>query len=534
MRREKSSCRDSQGNLFANIAYKGIDEDTIDGFGIVSVANPSWYVAGDSSDTYYTTIEEDKVIAVIPFALRANIDNFPDDNPDDLSGHIFVNSYLASGHPAESKIFNDVVDKVYTLQWPEGGCKELLLITASVENGPRCVVLFDLDSNLKATNIPNNTGGYASFPCKESEISNWLSTVSKNGSSPLSIITGSPATHIDTLGYNDPDMQHSDEVGNLGFGCQALHCYSSIDTCTKNYPAIFLTYKKVEKGGSNMDDLAQIQFTETFSEYYENAPFLKNITLTSLTNFGGTKKRKNKGSFKNITDANLCWGWETVDFNTGEYTAGQYYPCSGEVPGSSGSKDEVSQYNTLTAESPFIDRTEIAITLERENKYNCRRSGWYNDNKPISCEALSKQESLSERYTCGGVLYTDRLIVFYTNEFTVNTAQRNATTGWVWNGGGLGGTPSECVNGFLTIVQPPYPDYEITYKKEFKLKAFSEKASPVGDTPGDAMNLDPFTIQGDSQIEEILKSLKSFAESISPAVPEYRCELLSISMSIVN
>ena len=62
----------SQGNLFANIAYKGINKDNIDGFGIVSVANPSGYVAGDSSDTYYTTIEEDKVIAVIPFALRAN------------------------------------------------------------------------------------------------------------------------------------------------------------------------------------------------------------------------------------------------------------------------------------------------------------------------------------------------------------------------------------------------------------------------------------------------------------------------------
>jgi len=284
-----------------------------------------------------------------------------------------------------------------------------------------------------------------------------------------------------------------------------------------------------------MDDLAQIVFMETSSEYYENAPFLNNIALTSLTNFGGTKKRKNKGSFKYIMDANLCWGWETVDWNTGAYKAGQYYPCSGEIPGTFGSKDEVNQYKDLTAESPFIDRTEIAITLETENKHDFRQFGWYSDKwlnrpaTPVSCEALSKQESLSERYVCGGVLYKDRLIVFYADEFMVTTAQKNVSSGWVWDGGW-----NECVNGFLTMAKPPYPDYEITYKKEFKLKAFSEKASPVGDTPGDAMNLDPFAIQGDPQIEEALKSLKSFAESVSPAVPQNRCELLSISMSIVN
>ncbi|MDR4507492.1 MAG: hypothetical protein MRJ65_04515 [Candidatus Brocadiaceae bacterium] len=46
----------SQGNLYGNIAYLGIDPQYIKGFGMVSVANPDDYVAGGDP---YTTIEED-------------------------------------------------------------------------------------------------------------------------------------------------------------------------------------------------------------------------------------------------------------------------------------------------------------------------------------------------------------------------------------------------------------------------------------------------------------------------------------------
>lgn len=171
------------------------------GFGIVSVANPDSYVADGGP---YTTINEDAVIFFVPGAMPGQFNNFGilGFNPADWSGHKFIESYMASGHPAETKITNNTLSTINRLKWPEGGCQQLLLITASVENGPPCVVLFDLDSNSKATTIPNNTGGYASFPCNESEISNWLSTVSKNGSSPLSINASSPTTHINTIGVS--------------------------------------------------------------------------------------------------------------------------------------------------------------------------------------------------------------------------------------------------------------------------------------------------------------------------------------------
>lgn len=104
----------SQGNLYANIAYKGINEDLIDGFGIVSVANPSGDVEGDSFNTH-TTLYEDVVIKIIPWALGPNVDNFPDLNPNDLSGHMFIKSYLAQDLEAESRILDHMISQIYTL-----------------------------------------------------------------------------------------------------------------------------------------------------------------------------------------------------------------------------------------------------------------------------------------------------------------------------------------------------------------------------------------------------------------------------------
>ncbi|CAG0942839.1 hypothetical protein BROC_02021 [Candidatus Brocadiaceae bacterium] len=104
----------SQGNLYGNIAYLGIDPQYIDGFGMVSVANPDSYVAGGGS---YTTIDEDLIIGSIPLALLPNLDNFfgPLNWGDIWGGHNFIKSYMAPGYKAETKILNDVVTMINKL-----------------------------------------------------------------------------------------------------------------------------------------------------------------------------------------------------------------------------------------------------------------------------------------------------------------------------------------------------------------------------------------------------------------------------------
>ena len=105
----------SQGNLYGNIAYLGIDPQYIDGFGMVSVANPDSYVADGGP---YTTIDEDFIIGSIPLALPPNLDNFfgPLNWGDIWGGHSFIKSYMASGHEAETKILNDVVTMINELR----------------------------------------------------------------------------------------------------------------------------------------------------------------------------------------------------------------------------------------------------------------------------------------------------------------------------------------------------------------------------------------------------------------------------------
>ncbi len=104
----------SQGNLYGNIAYLGIDQHYIDGFGMVSVANPDSSVAGRGP---YTTIHEDIIIGSILSALPPNLDNFfgPLNWGDVWGGHSFIKSYMASGYKAETKILNDVVSMINEL-----------------------------------------------------------------------------------------------------------------------------------------------------------------------------------------------------------------------------------------------------------------------------------------------------------------------------------------------------------------------------------------------------------------------------------
>jgi len=106
----------SQGNLFANIAELGITSQYANGFGVVSVANPDNFVAGGGP---YTTINEDLIIWGVPGSMPANLDNFSFINWNDLTGHTFATSYMASGHAAETKILNDVVNMANGLSYPD-------------------------------------------------------------------------------------------------------------------------------------------------------------------------------------------------------------------------------------------------------------------------------------------------------------------------------------------------------------------------------------------------------------------------------
>ena len=117
----------SQGNLYGNIAYLGIDPQYIDGFGMVSVANPDSYVADGGP---YTTIDEDFIIGSIPLALPKNLDNFfgPLNWGDVWGGHSFIKSYMAPGHEAETKILNDIVTMINELITSNGGTEAIELV----------------------------------------------------------------------------------------------------------------------------------------------------------------------------------------------------------------------------------------------------------------------------------------------------------------------------------------------------------------------------------------------------------------------
>ena len=117
----------SQGNLYGNIAYLGINPQHSDGFGMVSVANPDGYVAGGGP---YTTIDEDLIIGSIPLALLPNLDNFfgPLNWGDIWGGHSFIKSYMASGYKAETKILNDVVTMINKLMTSNASTEAVVIV----------------------------------------------------------------------------------------------------------------------------------------------------------------------------------------------------------------------------------------------------------------------------------------------------------------------------------------------------------------------------------------------------------------------
>ncbi len=137
----------SQGNFFANAAHNKLFEgdgaisDT-GSFGIVAVATPASFVAGDGP---YTTLVEDAVVAAIALAtprgvlppLFPNITNMLSEAEEsNFWGHSFLEEYMATDSNTVGKIMDDVVAMVYSLVPPVQQAQSGI-ITTTLTWGPR-------------------------------------------------------------------------------------------------------------------------------------------------------------------------------------------------------------------------------------------------------------------------------------------------------------------------------------------------------------------------------------------------------------
>lgn len=119
----------SQGNLFANAAYQDLYQSSnpipSGSFGIVGVASPASFVAGDGP---YTTLIEDAIIGAIAATsavvgtvtpLNPNITNIGDGTESgDWKNHSFIDSYMVFGSRSEGQILNDILYEMSTLVPP--------------------------------------------------------------------------------------------------------------------------------------------------------------------------------------------------------------------------------------------------------------------------------------------------------------------------------------------------------------------------------------------------------------------------------
>lgn len=118
----------SQGNFFANAAhqllYSGSEPIRSRSFGIVAVATPASFVAGNGP---YTTLVEDGVIASVLAAtaigisppLGPNVTNILSGAATgDWRGHSFLESYMAEGSRSVAKIIPDILSVMMSLVQP--------------------------------------------------------------------------------------------------------------------------------------------------------------------------------------------------------------------------------------------------------------------------------------------------------------------------------------------------------------------------------------------------------------------------------
>lgn len=130
----------SQGNFFANQAHGNLSSSEKNSFGIVSVANPDSFVAGEDPPIYTTLCED--FIWGIPGALVFNVINNPaecDPSPlttPNVSAHNFIESYLAPNSNSESQILSDIVSVRAGLSPPANTAGQGI-ITVTLTWGPQ-------------------------------------------------------------------------------------------------------------------------------------------------------------------------------------------------------------------------------------------------------------------------------------------------------------------------------------------------------------------------------------------------------------
>lgn len=110
----------SQGNLYANSAYANLANDhriPMEAFGIVSVATPASYVAGNGP---YFTLMYDLVISAVQMALPSTLPGNVVNTISDLDWkhHSFIDSYL-NGDQTGPMIVNTALSTAKNLVWPE-------------------------------------------------------------------------------------------------------------------------------------------------------------------------------------------------------------------------------------------------------------------------------------------------------------------------------------------------------------------------------------------------------------------------------
>ncbi|SDU66638.1 hypothetical protein [Desulfobacula phenolica] len=503
----------SQGNLYANIAYKGINENVIDGFGIVSVANPSWYVAGDDSNQFYTTIDEDLIIGFLPGALRSNVNNFPGLNLDDLSGHMFIKSYLVQDLEAESRILDQIITKICNLEWPDGSCTQYLLATCVVESGDKFCMVWDLNNNQMAEDVMLDIGGIASFPCKKDDISFWLADKNLSGTPVIEVsdpVEGSPIyfgspppPDTYTYYYNDTNCQREgycteesafrsytigvngiDEKGNTGLVSYETHEY--VNKRVDGYTGYIKSYQTYE---TPISARVTYQFP------------LVQIKISSLTNTGGTRARAIGGNF--VKSEEKWWTVEAL-WPATEETKWYYIDRTTDI--------------SLEYKSPFSDKSIKTLNLLSTDEAKV-----FQDRTCLTQQ--NKQTIIDEKFAAKGIRNSEYMIVFYTNE----TKGMNTMIPCCPEQGSsyISCPPWGSISYANCISDGNYSHYQAI---DFEVKAFIQKV----ESSDDINEVNPFEIPENSDFGSALFELKNQAADFSNDPGDRYCSEVLFDLNFIE
>ena len=506
----------SQGNLYANIAYGGIDEARKDGFGIVSVANPSWRVAGDDSNEFYTTISEDIVIKVLPWALGSNLDNFSGLNPDDLSGHMFAASYLASGLAAESRILNHIITRILTLEWPtKGSCNAYALITCKVQAGEEFCIVWDLENNQPAEDVNLNSGDPASFPCKKADISVWLAD--KN------------LTNIQVLKTNEVEnnrLNYSEPIPLISLTGTYYHTPRGCGTVEDPKCLIDNLVRSAtdpiwgidEKGDGNQQ---RFRFRDNTVYYWDDLPIKANsevvyhipvrapeafsLEIQSLTNAGGLRSRAAGLEYVETYNYIGCIGLPVWTCISDAAQKGWRYRET---------KDIVMTYEFR---SPFADGS--TITIDHADTHLFDDDG--NGDGISSCVAVRDYEYFQDQnYDTKGIRNDNYMVLFYLEEEITARTIYPCSFGFE--------CPPDFV-GWLTCSNPPI-EANYYHEIDFTVKAFTQKAGENENT----MDMNPFEIAENNDLGSAMLNLKNYAAGFSAPPVEGSCSQVAFDLYFIE